>query len=53
MGIITNYLRFVKGSEVKNIFTYANGKSTLNNVFIRDLNKVVIQLIADGYRLSA
>lgn len=52
MGVITNYLRYVKGSDVKNIFTYASGVATVNKIITHDVTRIINQLLKDGYKLS-
>ena len=52
MGIINDYKRFIKGSDVKNIFLYADGKATVNRVIVHDITQFNSRLIADGWRLA-
>lgn len=52
MGVITNYLRYVKGSDVKNIFTYSSGVATINKIITHNIIAIIDQLVKDGYKLS-
>ena len=53
MGTIIDYVRMVKGNEVKNIFKYSSGKATMNNIVVqRDINQVIYKLLTEGWKMA-